>query len=382
MFPNLKYCTRCIMPETREGIQFDEMGQCQACVSSEQKIHIDWTVRRQALDEIVQQAKSNAGDNYDCILPISGGKDSTWQMHVIVKELGMKPLCVTHNHNWYSKTGWYNLQNSLEKLNIDHIMFTPNRSLVNRCALHSVETIGDACWHCHMGVSAFTLKMAVAYKIPLIIWGESTAEHGRATYDQPDKFDRDYFLRVSAKLTPEQFACDYITLRDLFPYQTPSLEECEAIGLQGIHLGDYIYWDAERQTEFIKQEYGWRGLEIEGAYKDYKSAECSMAGIHDFLCFLKRGYGRATIQASDDIRAGLMTREEGFEIIQKYERIEPKSLEYFMQITGLDKQDIDRLIKNFQPEQVKGTSFFMSKEWRNIPEAGKPFVQRLIDGEE
>jgi N-acetyl sugar amidotransferase len=366
------------MPETREGIKFDEMGQCQACVSSEQKIHIDWTVRRKALDEIVQQAKSKAGDNYDCLLPISGGKDSTWQMHVIVKELGMKPLCVTHNHNWYSKTGWYNLQNGLERLNIDHVMFTPNRSLVNRCARRSVETIGDACWHCHTGVSAFTLKMAVAYKIPLIIWGESTAEHGRATYDKPDKFDRDYFLKVSAKLTPEQFACEYITVRDLFPYKTPSLEECE--GLQGIHLGDYIYWDAERQTEFIKQEYGWKGLEIEGAYKDYKSAECSMAGIHDFLCYLKRGYARSTIQASDDVRAGLMTREEGFEIAEKYEQIEPKSLEYFLEATGLSYQELLDKIADLRHPKAQNLAIPVNPEWRDIPEAGKPFVQRLIEG--
>jgi N-acetyl sugar amidotransferase len=364
------------MPETRESIQFDELGQCQACVSAEQKIHIDWTKRREALDRIVAGAKAKAGDNYDCILPISGGKDSTWQMHVVVKELRMKPLCVTHNHNWYSKTGWYNLQNSLEKLNIDHIMFTPNRSLVNRCARRSVETIGDACWHCHMGVSAFTLRMGVAYKIPLIIWGESTAEHGRATYDKPDKFDRNYFLKVSAKFTPEQFACDYITLRDLFPYQTPSVEECK--GLKGIHLGDYIYWDAERQTEFIKQEYGWKGLEIEGAYKDYKSAECSMAGIHDFLCYLKRGYGRATIQASDDIRAGLMTREEGFKIRKRYEQIEPKSLEYFSEITGMSVEEIYGIMLG---KQVGNFELAIGKEWREIPEAGKPYVQRLINGD-
>jgi len=380
MFKNLQYCTRCIMPSSREGIQFDEMGQCQACVSAEQKIHIDWTKRREALDRIVTEAKLKAGDNYDCILPISGGKDSTWQMHILAKELGMKPLCVTHNHNWYSKTGWKNLQKMLEVFNLDHVMFTPSRSLVNRCAKRSVETIGDACWHCHMGVSAFTLKMAVAYKIPLIVWGESTAEHGRATYGQPDKFDRDYFLRVSAKYTPEQFACDYITLRDLFPYQSPSIEECE--GLHGIHLGDYIFWDAERQTEFIKKEYGWKGLEIEGAYKDYKSAECAMAGIHDFLCYLKRGYSRATVQASDDIRAGLMTREEGFKIAEKYERIFPGSMKYFLEITGLTIEEMSDSIEKFRPDVLKGVSLPVDKEWRCIPEAGKPYVQRLINGEE
>ena len=132
LFDNLRYCIRCCMPETQEGIAFDEMGICQACQSSEQKIHIDWTRREKQLRAILNREKARAGNNYDCIIPISGGKDSTFQMHVLVKVYGMKPLAVTFNHNWYSETGWYNLQNSLQQFKVDHIMFTPNRDLVNQ----------------------------------------------------------------------------------------------------------------------------------------------------------------------------------------------------------------------------------------------------------
>jgi len=131
-FNNLQYCVRCCMPETQEGIMFDDMGVCQACQSSEHKIHINWAEREKDLRRILETAKAKAGNNYDCIIPISGGKDSTFQMHVLVNVYHMKPLAVTFNHNWYSKTGWYNLQNALEKFNVDHIMFTPNRALVNR----------------------------------------------------------------------------------------------------------------------------------------------------------------------------------------------------------------------------------------------------------
>jgi N-acetyl sugar amidotransferase len=370
------------MNECVEGQEFDSEGLCKTCQSQAQKQKIDWPARREALGKIFADAKANAGNNYDCIVPISGGKDSTWQMHVLVKEYGMKPLAVTFSHNWFSKTGWYNLMNSLEKFNLDHVMFTPGRELVNRCARHSVETIGDACWHCHAGVAAFVLKMAVAYKIPLIVWGESTAEHGRATYDKPDKFDRDYFLRVSAKFTNEQFACEYLSLRDLFPFEVPSAEECEAIGLNGIHLGDYIFWDTEKQVKFIKNKYGWKGTRIEGAYKDYKSAECSMAGIHDFLCYLKRGYCRASIQASEDIRAGWMTREEGFELAKKYERILPKSISYFLGITGMTFGELIYKLEPLAHEKMYENGGSFSEEWRDVPEAGKPFAQRLIDGEE
>ena len=381
MIDGLKYCSKCIMPETVEGQAFDKDGLCMTCQSQKQKVKVNWKQRRKALDKILSDAKANAGNNYDCIVPISGGKDSLWQLHVIVKEYGLKPLAVTFNHNWFSKTGWYNLQNALEKMDIDHVMFTPSRTLVNRIAKRSVETIGDACWHCHMGVSAFIIKMAVAYQIPLLIWGESTAEHGRATYDKPDKFDRDYFLRVSSKLTPEQFACDYLSIRDLFPFETPSVEECEAVGLNGIHLGDFIPWDVEKQTEFVKETYGWKGREVGGAYKDYKSVECSMAGIHDFLCYLKRGFGRASIQASGDIRDFGMTREDALGLAAKYEQIEPVQLAYFLEIAGLTATEFRTQIEALRHSALKDIKLPADKEWRDTEEEGKPFMQRLIDGE-
>lgn len=380
-FKGLRYCTKCIMSETVEGQSFDEQGLCKTCQSQAQKQNIDWVARREVLGKILADAKANAGNNYDCVIPISGGKDSTWQMHVLVKVFNMKPLAVTFSHNWFTKTGWYNLMNGLEKFNLDHVMFTPSRQLVNKCARRSVETIGDACWHCHSGIAAFVLKMAVTYKIPLIVWGESTAEHGRATYNKPDKFDRDYFLRVSAKLTNEQFACEYLSLRDLFPFEVPSIEECEAIGLNGIHLGDYLYWDAEKQVEFIKKEYGWKGTQVEGAYKDYKSVECSMAGIHDFLCYLKRGYGRASVQASSDIRDGIICREEGFALAEMYEQIEPESLKHFLEVAGMTREEMYEKISAMRSEKIRNKNIATYTEWRDILEAGKPFMQRLIDGE-
>lgn len=379
----LRYCTRCVMPETVEDTSFNEQGLCRTCVSQEQKKNVDWTARKTALEQITTEAKSKAGNNYDCIVPISGGKDSLWQMHVLVKELKMKPLAVTFNHNWFSKTGWYNLINGLEKMDIDHVMFTPSRSLVNRCAKRSVETIGDSCWHCHAGVAAFSLKMAVAYKIPLVVWGESTAEHGRATYDKPDKFDRDYFLRVSAKLNNEQFACDYLTLRDLFPFEVPSVEECESVGLNGIHLGDYIPWDTEKQVEFIKKEYNWKGRAVYGAYKDYKSVECAMAGMHDWLCYCKRGFGRASIQASGDIRDGLITREEGLKLAETEQQEPSRCLDYLRKEADITNRFIDDNLQKFMPEQLKDKKILCKWDDRRneVTEEGKPFMQRLIDGE-
>lgn len=340
LFPELQYCVRCCLPETTEGIVFDESGICQACQSSEQKIHIDWAARERELRSLLDGYKARAGDNYDCIVPISGGKDSTFQLHVLTKIYGMKPLAVTFSHNWFSETGKRNLQNSLEKFNVDHIMFTPNRALVNKLARESLGRIGDSCWHCHAGVGAFPLQVAVRFQIPLLIWGESIAESsGRASYFNPvRKFDREYFLKVSAKVTADSMVGGDISSQEVNPFRIPSAEDCEKIALVGIHLGDFIFWDDERQTEFVRDEYGWEECDIEGTYKRYKSAECIMPGVHDYTKFLKRGYGRGTDHASLDVRTGLLTRDEALELAKKHDQARPAALDEYLRITGMTEQ--------------------------------------------
>jgi len=381
MLKNIKYCIRCCIPETQEGVKFDEMGICQACQSSEQKIHIDWVRREKELRKILEQAKQNSGNNYDCIVPISGGKDSTFQMHVLVKVYGLRPLAVTFSHNWYSNTGWYNLQNALEKFNVDHIMFTPNRNLVNRIAKRSLEAIGDTCWHCHAGVGAFPLQIAVKFKIPLLVWGESIAESsGRASYEAPvHKFDRDYFTKVSAKLKPEQMLCSYLSKKDLNMFNVPSAKEIKDAGVRGIHLGDYIFWDDERQTEFIRDEYGWKETEMEGAYKGYKSAECIMAGMHDFTCYLKRGYGRATMQACSDIRNGLLTRQEGFELAEKYDTERPDALDYYLKATGMSEKDFHKTMEAKKVPLIKNVKLPVHAKKRKTKEKILPYSRQVIE---
>ncbi len=377
----IQYCIRCCMPETQEGLKFDEMGICQACQSSEQKIHIDWVERERELRKILDAAKASAGNNYDCIIPISGGKDSVYQLHVLVNVYGLKPLAVTFSHNWYSETGEYNLQNALKEFNVDHILFTPNRGLVNRIARRSLETIGDACWHCHSGVGAFPLQAAVRFNIPLLIWGESIAESsGRASYKDPvHKFDREYFTKVSAKKTPSEMVCSYLTERDLYPFNVPSMEEIERVGVYGIHLGDYIFWDEERQTEFIREYYGWKETEMEGAFKGYKSAECIMAGVHDFTCYLKRGYGRATFQACVDVRTGLMTREEGLELARKIDSERPGALDYYLKITQLSEERFFETMKYLRHQKLLDIDIPVNPRKAPNREKTIPFFEQLIE---
>jgi hypothetical protein len=182
MFTTLRYCVRCGMPSTEEQHTLDELGICTTCQNQEQKMHMDWAEREKGLVEILDRYRGK-GD-YDCMVAISGGKDSAWQMHLLKNVYNLKPLAVTFNQNWHSEIGRKNLQWCLETFDCDHLMFTPARSLVNRCARRSLEAIGDACWHCHMGVGAFPWQVAVKYNIPLMIFGESVAENScKASYE-------------------------------------------------------------------------------------------------------------------------------------------------------------------------------------------------------
>jgi N-acetyl sugar amidotransferase len=380
-FAHLQYCTRCCIPETQHGVKFDEMGICQACQSSEQKIHINWVERERALKKILEDAKAKAGNNYDCIIPISGGKDSTYQLHVLTKVYGMKPLAVTFSHNWWSESGWYNLQNSLELFNVDHVAFTPNRALINKLVKKSVEGIGDVSWHDHAGVGSFPLQIAVRFKIPLLIWGESLAENsGRATYADPvHTFDREYFIQQSARLRSEEMVDADVSARDLFPFTVPSQEEIDAVGVWGLHLGDYLFWDDERQTEFLRDTYGWKETQMEGTYKRYKSVEDIMSGMHDFTCYLKRGYGRATEQASVDVRNGLITRDEGFALIREHDSVRPDALDYYLNISGSTEEQFYATMEKLRHPRMHGIDIPVTSKSAPNEERLLPFPEQLME---
>ncbi len=342
----LQYCTRCCLPETMEGITFDEFGVCTPCRSSEEKMHINWKDRQSELIKILNKFRNN--NYYDCILPISGGKDSTFQSYALDKVYKIHSLAVTHGTNWMSLTGRYNLENCINKFNLDHLFFLPNRSTINKVAKRSPELIGDACWHCHIGTQTFPVQTAVKWKIPLMIYGESIAERdGRGSYKKILKPEEKYYygLNVSAKVKPIKYVDNDIKVSEIQIWNYPSKQEMIESHIVYLHLGDYIFWDEQKQTEFIIKEVNWMvNHRVENTYKGYKSNECVMAGVHDYLNFIKRGVGRATLHASDDVRRGLIKREEAVDLIKKYDPQRPHALDYFLKITGLKEKILEKKI--------------------------------------
>ena len=149
-------------------------------------------------------------------------------------------------------------------------------------------------------------------------------------------------------------------------------------------MGDYIFWDEERQTEFVKERYGWKETHIEGTYKRYKSAECIMPGVHDFACYLKRGYGRASFHASNDVRAGLVTREEAFESLVPLDQIEPNALTYYSSITGISRDEFVEIVNGQKHDSLRGVSLpiIENSNKANVPRLFIDDLRKWIESDE
>lgn len=356
----MKYCTKCVLPDTHETIKFDEKGVCNICRQAEQKhLDIDWDERGEMLKQVINKYKDKG--QYDCIIPFSGGKDSAFQLWYCVKKLKLKPLVVRSDHWGFRPQVIENNTKVFKKLGVDVLQFTPNWHVVKLLMLESLKQRGDFCWHCHTSVFGFVMQMSVKFNIPLVIWGESSAEY-RAyhTFEDLEELNESVFNNiVNMGLTADdmyKYLDGKVSRRDLMPFEFPSKNELDAIDAKSIWLGNYIYWDTKKNVEIIKRELGWKGAPVEGIPPeyDYEKIECQWQGIRDYCKFIKRGHGRTNHLVCIDIRNNVMTRDEGIHLCEKYDGKRPASLDQFLKILDITE---DEFISIVQSNNVNGYKF-------------------------
>jgi len=319
----IRYCVRCIMPETKPDLHIDGEGVCSACRSFERRKEVDWDNRRGALKEILDRYRSRNGSNYDCIVPVSGGKDSTYQT-VRMLELGMNPLCVTATTDKLSDIGRRNIEN-LKRRGVDYIEMTANpvvRRRINRLALTQV---GDISWPEHVTIFTIPVRIAVQMNIPLIVWGENSqneyggpaadAENSVLTRRWLEEFGGLLGLRVSDLIGQEG-----IEPRHLIQYTYPTDEELRRVGVTGIFLGYYLPWDGFGNALF-SQAHGFETYHkpVEGSLVNYENLDNIQTGIHDYFKFLKYGFGRATDLACLHVRRGRISREDAVKLVRMHD---------------------------------------------------------------
>lgn len=345
----MKRCIKCVLPETHETIVFDEKGVCNICRQHEYKqTAIDWTAKKKELDELINAYRGKYA--YDCIVPFSGGKDSTWTLYYLVKECGLKPLVVRFDHGFLRPNLHENTIRVIRKLGVDLHVFTPNWKVVQKLMLLSFLEKGDFCWHCHTGIFSYPMWVAIRYNIPLIFWGEPSSEYtSYYSYDQPEEVDEKRFNRfINLGITSDDM---YIRLegrvdqRDLMPFKYPPLKELRKISYRSVCLGSYIPWDVRKQASIIQKELGWKGDAVENVPSEYsyEKIECYLQGVRDYIKYIKRGYTRPSHLVSLDIRNHRLNRDEAMKVVEKYEGKRPPSLDIFLQYIGLTEDEFNEI---------------------------------------
>ena len=318
----MKFCKVCLYPDIKPGLEFDNEGMCSACKNNELKSTVDWASRKSQLLEIIEKYKNKTGSRYDCIIPVSGGKDSTYQAYMIKEEFGLHPLLVNFLPRDLVPLGRKNIEN-LKNLGFDYIEFTANPIVYRKLAKIGLTELGDVTWPEHHGLFTVPAQIAVAYKIPLIVWGENP----QFEYGGPGlgfSLDRQWLIEHGGyfldKMPIEEVTKFGIDSKDLKPYLYPSDEQINQVGVKGIFLGSYIEWDIFKQLELVKS----LGFSVsdkpkEGTYQNWENLDEKYTGMHDYFKWIKYGFGRATDHACIDIWYGRITREEGKKLVRKHE---------------------------------------------------------------
>lgn len=311
------------MPDSKPDLNLDENGVCNACRSYENRKVVDWDDRKNQLLNLVEQYKSKDGSNWDCIVPVSGGKDSTYQV-IKMLQLGLNPLCVTATTCHLSDLGRQNIEN-IKSLGVDYVEFSPDPTVRRKLNKIGLTQVGDISWPEHAGIFTIPVRAAVQYGVRLIVWGENSQNEygGPAADTENNVLSRRWLEEFGGLLglrVTDMVGMEGIQKNKLIPYIYPSDSELTRVGVTGIFLGYYIPWDGYSNA-LLAQAHGFNSFHktVEGSVVNYENLDNYQTGIHDYFKFLKFGFGRSSDIACLHLRRGRITREDAIEIVEKHD---------------------------------------------------------------
>ena len=336
------YCKRCLYPANHPlNLVFNSEGICSGCVVHEEKDVINWQERSTKLTAIFDSYRNKSGNNYDCIIPVSGARDSYFIVHMIKNVYKMNPLLVTYNKQYNTDVGVRNLANLRIQFDCDIMTLTVNPETVKKITRATMRKMGSIYWHCLAGQTVYPVQMAVKLKIPLIIWGahQGVDQVGMFSHLDEVEMTRKYrkehdLMGVEAEDLIDEF--DGINRNDILPFSYPDDKELEQVGIRGIYLNNYIRWDSRLQHEEMISRYGYETAQLTRTFDTYNDIDCwNYADVHDYIKFLKHGYSKVVDHATREIRLGHMTREEGLILTSIYIKKRPENLKLFLDWIGM-----------------------------------------------
>ena len=321
----VKFCKKCTISNQRPRITFNADGVCSACDFAEyKKLHFNWEERENELLQLVKRFKRTDG-GYEVLVPSSGGKDSARIAHELKHKYGMNVLTVTWAPHLYTDIGFKNFQNMMHVGGVDNILGTPNGIIHRKLTKLSFEILGDPFQPFIYGQTNYPLQIAVKHKIPLIMYGENgEVEYGgdmknafKPTRDYKSDHKKHYF----SGLDPQDLISRGIAEKDLMPYMAPTHKELDALGTEIHFYGYYHKWVPQENFYYCVENTGFvpNPVRNEGTYSKYASLDDKLDGFHYYLAYIKFGLGRATSDTAHEIRDGHLTRQEGTELVKKFD---------------------------------------------------------------
>lgn len=343
------YCKKCIMPNTRPRVVFDKDGLCNACSNAEDKWKgIDWEARRKEFLELLDKYRSKDGF-WDCIVPWSGGKDSSAIAYKLKYEFGMNPLLVTFSPQVPNEVGIYNREALVQK-GFDHIFFRPNQKVHRRLAKRFFIERGNHKIAWDAGVNVIPVQVAVKYRIPLIFYAEhGESEYGGKVLKEESKKLRDFTEVIEHQVgdDPRNWIDEEIDIKDLNPYIYPDLGEVASVGMKALYFAYFFKWSSYENYVYIKDKFEFRtcpGGRTEGTYTDFDSLDDKSDNLYYYLQYIKFGFGRATRDASRMIQNKQLTREAALDLARKYDHEFPalyfKDMLEYLSLTEKEFYDI------------------------------------------
>lgn len=357
----MRYCAHCALPDTKPDLSFDDKGVCKACRNYENRKAVDWDARLKELSAIFDKYRSKDSTRWDCIIPVSGGKDSHFQV-IKALELGMNPLCVTATTCDLSEVGRQNIE-SIKKLGVDYMEFTVNpivRHKMNRIGLMQV---GDISWPEHSSIFTIPVRAAVQFGVPLILWGENAQNEygGPASACETNVLDRRWLEEFGGLLglrVSDLVGLEGIEKKNLVAFTYPTDEELARVGVTGLYMGYYIPWDSYTNV-LVAQAHGFSTTTnvIEGSIVTYENLDNHQTGIHDYFKFLKFGFGRATDIASHHVRRARLTRQDAMKLVKMHDGKFPwtylgKPIEKILEPLDISVEEFIKICDRFTNKKI------------------------------
>ena len=356
----MQYCNRCLYPANHPlGITFDKNGICSGCRVHDEKFKsIDWAKKASSFESLVSHYRSRPGSSYDCVIPVIGSGDDFYVVDLVKNRFGLNPLLVTYNTHFNTAVGVRNLARLITNLDCDHIHSTVGPETIKKITRETIRLLGDMYWHVLAGTLTFPVQVATKFGIPLIVWGCN------GWLDQVGQFSHEDMVEMSRKVRKEHGLrmidseqmmerANGITFQDVLPYKYPSDEQLERSRVRGVYINNFFFWNSKKQTEWAIREHGYETQTEERTHNTYETIHCqNNAGIHDYIKFLKFGYGKATDHACRDIRLKRLTREEGIQLAEKYDGVRPAGLPDFLKWIEMTESELMSHIDRFRDPRV------------------------------